>query len=366
MNPYLDLYLTFARIGVCTFGGGYAMLPILQREVVENRRWATEDELMDYYAIGQCTPGVIAVNTSTFIGYKTHGILGGIAATAGMITPSLIIITIIAAFIQQFAHLAVVQHAFSGIRIAVCALVLQSVWKMAKKGVVDAPTAAILLITFIAVAFFRRFARCDGRYRRCCRYYHRYDPEEARMTFLLLFLEFFKTGLFAIGGGLATLPFLKQISLRYPWFTPNDLMDMIAVSESTPGPMGVNSATYAGFHAAGIPGALMATCSLVLPSVIIIILVSRALDKFRDSQLVKNGFYGLRPASAGLIFGAMLEVFVASLLHTENWAGIASIGSVINVPAIIIFSRAVARDLEAQKTASDRVYPDRRGMRHCV
>ena len=128
------------------------------------------------------------------------------------------------------------------------------------------------------------------------------------MTFLLLFLEFFKTGLFAIGGGLATLPFLKQISLRYPWFTPNDLMDMIAVSESTPGPMGVNSATYAGFHAAGIPGAITA-----------------------------NGFYGLRPASAGLIFGAMLEVFAASLLHTENWSGIASLGSVINVPAIIIF-----------------------------
>ena len=139
MNPYLDLYLTFARIGVCTFGGGYAMLPILQREVVENRHWATEDELMDYYAIGQCTPGVIAVNTSTFIGCKTHGILGGIAATAGMITPSLIIITIIAAFIQQFAHLAVV---------------LQSVWKMAKKGVVDVPTSVILLVTFAAVAFF--------------------------------------------------------------------------------------------------------------------------------------------------------------------------------------------------------------------
>ena len=87
MNPYLDLYLTFARIGVCTFGGGYAMLPILQREVVENRHWATEDELMDYYAIGQCTPGVIAVNTSTFIGYKTHGILGGIAATAYTTSP---------------------------------------------------------------------------------------------------------------------------------------------------------------------------------------------------------------------------------------------------------------------------------------
>ena len=138
MNPYLDLFLTFAQIGVCTFGGGYAMLPILQREVVEKRGWATEDELMDYYAIGQCTPGVIAVNTSTFIGYRLRGVPGAITATAGMVFPSLVIITIIAAFIQQFAHLAV----------------LQSVWKMAKKGVVDIPTGVILVVTFAAVAFF--------------------------------------------------------------------------------------------------------------------------------------------------------------------------------------------------------------------
>ena len=110
MNPYLDLYLTFARIGVCTFGGGYAMLPILQREVVENRHWATEDELMDYYAIGQCTPGIIAVNTATFVGQKTAGIAGGIIATLGVVFPSLIIITIIAAFIQNFSDLAIVQN----------------------------------------------------------------------------------------------------------------------------------------------------------------------------------------------------------------------------------------------------------------
>ena len=140
-------------MGACTFGGGYAMLPILQREVVEKRHWATEDELMDYYAIGQCTPGVIAVNTSTFIGYKLCGLPGAVVATAGMIFPSLVIILIIAAFIQQFAHLAIVQNAFSGIRIAVCALVLQSVWKMARKGVVDIPTGIILAVTFIAVAF---------------------------------------------------------------------------------------------------------------------------------------------------------------------------------------------------------------------
>lgn len=153
MNPYLNLFLTFARIGVCTFGGGYAMLPILQREIVDKRGWATDTELMDYYAIGQCTPGVIAVNTATFIGCKTHGVRGAVCATAGMIFPSLVIITVIAAGIQQFAHMAVVQHAFSGIRIAVCALVLQSVWKMAKNGVVDVLTAAILLVTFVLVAF---------------------------------------------------------------------------------------------------------------------------------------------------------------------------------------------------------------------
>lgn len=154
MNPLLDLFLTFARIGICTFGGGYAMLPILQLEVVEKRNWATEDELMDYYAIGQCTPGVIAVNTATFIGYKHHGLPGAACATAGVVFPSLVIITIIAAFIQQFAHMSVVQDAFSGVRIAVCALVLQSVWKMAKKSVIDLPAAIILLATFVAVAFF--------------------------------------------------------------------------------------------------------------------------------------------------------------------------------------------------------------------
>ena len=133
MNEYLDLFLTFARIGGLTFGGGYAMLPMLQREVVEKRGWATEGELMDYYAIGQCTPGIIAVNTATFIGHKNKGILGGIIATLGVVFPSLVIITIIAAFISNFAELAVVQNAFAGIRVCVCVLILNAVIKLWKK-----------------------------------------------------------------------------------------------------------------------------------------------------------------------------------------------------------------------------------------
>ena len=136
----------------------------------------------------------------------------------------------------------------------------------------------------------------------------------------------------------AVYKYINDQTLTYinQGYTSDEISNMIAVSESTPGPMGVNMATYVGFHIKGILGGLAAPLSLVLPSVIIIILVSRALDKFRDSPLVKNGFYGLRPASAGLIFGAMLEVFAASLLHTENWSGIASLGSVINLSLIHI------------------------------
>lgn len=157
------------------------------------------------------------------------------------------------------------------------------------------------------------------------------------MIFIQLLYEFFKTGLFSVGGGLATLPFLKSIAERYPWFTPSDLMNMIAVSESTPGPIGINTATYAGFRAAGIPGAITATFALVLPSVIIIVLISRAMTKFRNSQLVQDAFYALRPASAGLILGAMFTVFLASLFHPEAYAGLATLGAVLNVPAICFF-----------------------------
>ena len=136
-------------MGVCTFGGGLAMLPILQREVVEKKKWATDEELTDYYAIGQCTPGVIAVNTATFIGYKEKGALGGIIATMGMIFPSLIIITVIAAFLSNFAHLPVVIHAFAGIRACVCVLIFNAVIKLLKKSVIDKRTAGIFLIVLV-------------------------------------------------------------------------------------------------------------------------------------------------------------------------------------------------------------------------
>lgn len=149
MRELLDLFWTFARIGGLTFGGGYAMLPILQREMVEKRQWVSDEELMDYYAIGQCTPGIIAVNTATFVGQKRKGIVGGIVATLGVVFPSLVIITIIAAFIQNFADLAVVKNAFAGIRVCVCVLILNAVIKLLKSSVIDKATLVIYVVVAV-------------------------------------------------------------------------------------------------------------------------------------------------------------------------------------------------------------------------
>ncbi len=153
MKELLDLFLTFAKVGVMTFGGGYAMLPILQREVVDNKHWATEEELVDYFAIGQCTPGVIAVNTATFIGQKNKGILGGIVATLGVVFPSLIIISLLAGVIEAFSHLEWVQHAFGGVRVCVCVLIINAVVKLFKKSIVDWKTLAIFLLVTAGSTF---------------------------------------------------------------------------------------------------------------------------------------------------------------------------------------------------------------------
>ena len=145
MRLLMEMFLTFAKVGVMTFGGGYAMLPILQREVVENKGWATEEELMDYFAIGQCTPGVIAVNTATFIGQKFKGFWGAVFATVGVVFPSLVIISLLAGVIEAFSHIIWVQHAFGGIRVCVCVLITNAVVKLFKKAVVDVPTMVIFL-----------------------------------------------------------------------------------------------------------------------------------------------------------------------------------------------------------------------------
>lgn len=146
MKLLAELYFTFFKIGLFTFGGGYAMLPLIQREVIEKKHWASEEEVLDYYAIGQCTPGVIAVNTATFIGYYKKGVIGGIVATLGVISPSLIIITVIAGVIRNFSEIAIVQHALMGIKVAVCMLMFNAIKKLWKNSIKNIAGIVIFVV----------------------------------------------------------------------------------------------------------------------------------------------------------------------------------------------------------------------------
>lgn len=154
--------------------------------------------------------------------------------------------------------------------------------------------------------------------------------------YLRLFWEFFKTGLFAVGGGMATLPFMYDISDKTGWFTHSMLADMVAVSESTPGPIGVNMSTYVGFVTGGIPGAVIATVGLVTPSVIVILLIARVLKAFRENQYVDAGFYGLRPCSVGLIAAAGVLVVQLALFNTELYASTGALLDLFNFKALIL------------------------------
>ena len=148
MRELFELFLTFARIGGLTFGGGYAMMPILQREIIDKRGWAAEEDLTDYYAIGQCTPGVISVNTAIFIGYKRRGAVGGIAAALGVAFPSLVVITIIAAFLQNFTDHPVVQDAFAGVSVCVSVLIFIAVLRLWRSSVASRGALAIFCAVF--------------------------------------------------------------------------------------------------------------------------------------------------------------------------------------------------------------------------
>ena len=156
------------------------------------------------------------------------------------------------------------------------------------------------------------------------------------MTYLLLIYEVCKVGLFSIGGGMATIPFLMDLAKTRPWFTPDQLTDMIAIAESTPGPIGINMSTFAGFRAGGVLGGIIATFALVLPSVVVICIISKFMQKFRSSRLVDDAFYGLRPASAAMITAAMAQVLIPSLFYTDLW-GTVSWYQLFNIGSIILF-----------------------------
>lgn len=169
------------------------------------------------------------------------------------------------------------------------------------------------------------------------------------MIFLTLFWEFCKTGLFAIGGGLATLPFLAELTEKYSWFTTGQLADMVAISESTPGAIGINMSTYAGYHAAGVLGGIVATLSLTFPSIVIIIVVARMLEKFNENKYVKSVFSILRPVVVGLITAAGYQIFKVSIIHVDAYVQNRNLGTLFDIKAGILFLVLFAAIMKFQK-----------------
>lgn len=404
---YLEIFLVFFKLGIVNFGGGYALFPLLEREFVQKRKWTTNQELADYYAVGQCTPGAFAVNISTFIGIKRKGVLGGIIATFGFVFPAFIIIFIIASLLTSFASNGYVQNALAGIRVCVLFLIIYAISKLVKTSIKDilslilAITIAILAISVKAIPLYVYviFAAGFGFLVSFIRFKKKHEEKKinkvivtkeekkekinkglksigisllgfilgitlgviAWISFLFIknkkyqksvlaafilwlvfiflicvriffdstigfegFFQFFKIGFLAFGGGLATIPFLNELSETTKWFTSIDLTNMLAVSESTPGAMGINMSTYVGytlFHthfdnlALSFFGSMITTLGLVTPSVIVIFLVSLFLDKFKSNMYVEWVFYGLRAASIGLILAAVYSVLKVSLFH---------------------------------------------------
>lgn len=419
MKELLSLYLIFFKLGLTNFGGGYAMLPLLERELVKNKGWITSEEIADYYAIGQVTPGAIAVNVSTFIGMKKKGVLGGIVATLGFITPAFLIIFIIASLLTSFASNVFVQNALAGIRACVFVLVLYAIFGLAKKSIADifalilTVTVAVMAITIDVIPLYAYviFAAVFGivvsllkeRHEKKKNYVPVKDenstdvetikeedtPKKHKINinykdilvyllgflvglvigifgpftfyftknkkyktgvassiliwfivfvslmvmlfndnnpiFFILYGQFFKIGILSLGGGLATLPFLRELGTTTMWFNELDLANMLAISESTPGAIGVNMSTYVGYtvtfsefggnYFIAFLGSIISTLGLVSPSIIIIVIVSLILKKFKDNKYVGYLFYGLRAASLGLIIAALYSIFKISILN---------------------------------------------------
>ena len=418
----LMLCLLFFKLGIVNFGGGYALLPLLSRELVEKRGWTTDTELADYYAVGQCTPGAIAVNVSTFIGYKVCGILGGILATISFVFPAFLIIFVIATVLTNFNDNPFVVNALAGINVVVFILILSAIFKLSKKSIVDIwgiIIAALVTVLSIFVKAIPLYAyviaaaflglliniikekRFNAKYRvkqeaitepkadenveqkeeiegnKEVKSNDKLTKKDLLMFFSgllvglisgligcisLIFIKnkkyrnglivtsffwliiaiclivslitnnyiyfdiyfnFFRIGACAFGGGLATFPFLQELGETTGWFTGEELTAMLAVSESTPGAMGINMSTYVGYtvtlnaynhnYFLAFLGSTISTLGLVSPSIIVILIVSLFLQKFNSNKYVAWIFYGLRAASIGLICAAAYSVLQVSI-----------------------------------------------------
>ena len=356
-----ELYSTLFKIGLCTFGGGIAMLPVLDRELAQKRKWTTSEELLDWFAIGQSTPGIIAVNVSTFIGNKLAGTIGGIIGTLGMITPSIIVISIIARFISNFAHIPWVQTALTGINISVAALLTHAVWKFATKAVKNFFGFVLFVLSFIAIYFFNvstvwiivvsvAIGVLTGAFQK----QYPLKPvltgiliaaiaiialnyginalkgfasgetvvaitEGQKIPLYQLFFIFMYVGLITIGGGLVAITVMQQLLVeKFALIGIDMFYNMVAVSESTPGPIMVNLATYIGSVKEGVPGATIATAAVILPAFLTVIVLMALLKKLIGNGVFQATLSSLKACVTGIVLATGAYMILINCIGSVN------------------------------------------------
>ena len=322
MTSLSALFRSFFKIGLFTFGGGYAMIPLIEAEIINRRGWLARDEFMELLTLAQSSPGPIAINTSVFIGYKTRGVAGAAAAVCGAVLPSFICILVITIFFAQVRHNVVVDAAFKGMRPAVVALIVVPTIALAR-GMHPA-LIVVAVATALAVWWFGL------------------SP----------------IWLIAAGAAAGILWTVKLV--QHAWMSNAEFADIVAVSQMTPGPIAINSATYVGYTVGcqagtgcwcGILGSVIATFAVCLPSLTVMLLLTRFFLKLKGNRYIEGAMTGMKPVVIGMIAAAALLLIFpktdegASFIDGWSWLlfGICFAGSVRKLnPILLILFSAVA------------------------
>ena len=317
------LFLSTLYLSAFTFGGGYVIVTLMKKKFVDEYHWIEENEMLDLVAIAQSSPGPIAVNGAIVVGYKLAGMIGVLVSIIGTIIPPFLIISVISVCYQAFRDNFFVSQMLEGMQAGVGAVIASVTYEMGA-GVVkekDPLSLVILVCAFAAACFFKRQRDlyCTGLRCHRCGADDSGETEGCEMIYFQLFLSFFQIGLLSFGGGYAAMPLIQgQVVQGHGWLSMSEFTDLITISQMTPGPIAVNSATFVGIKIAGIPGALVATFGCILPSCILVTLLAKLYLKYREMAMLQGILHSLRPAVVAMIGSAGISILVTAFWSSEG------------------------------------------------
>ena len=319
LSFYWKLFSATFSLSAFTFGGGYIIIPLMRKKFVEQYHWIEEEEMMDLTAIAQSSPGAMAVNASILVGYRLAGIPGTLVTVLGTILPPLIILSIISIGYTAFRDSVAVSLVLRGMQAGVAAVIVDVVITMAKticKGKRWIPIGIMIGASIFLRLCAQNQCRLDhpgmrGFWGAGGSVERKKEKGGDPMIYLELFWSFVQIGLFSIGGGYAALPIIqRQVVEVHPWLTMTEFADVLTISQMTPGPIAINSASFVGIRIAGIGGAIVATVGCVLPSLVIVLLLAFIYYRYRKLTVIQGILDGLRPAVVGLIASAGLSILI--------------------------------------------------------